>query len=103
MILHAFLGIQPLPFEFGNKSSFWKKNLQNWENTGLFWIGKQPVFGSKIGKIKSLHVDVTVWIMISWLLMKPADLYLHCFKEGISFLKSYSTVLLLDQIRYMVI
>ena len=30
------------------------KNLQNWENTDLFWIGKQPVFGCKIGKIKSL-------------------------------------------------
>ena len=28
------------------------KNLQNWENTGLFLIGKQPVFCFKIGKIK---------------------------------------------------
>ena len=46
----------PVPFEFVKKSQenphVGKKNLQNWENTGLFWIGKQPVFGCKIGKIK---------------------------------------------------
>ena len=32
------------------------KNYKNWENTGPFRIGKQPVFGCKIGKIKSLEV-----------------------------------------------
>ena len=32
-----------------------KKKLQNWENAGLFLIWKQPVFGCKIGKIKSLE------------------------------------------------
>ena len=42
-----------MPLELIN-SSGWKKNLQNWEITGLFWIGKQPVFDCKIGKIKSL-------------------------------------------------
>ena len=36
------------------KSSGWEKNRQNWNNTGLFLIGKQPVFGCKIRKIKSL-------------------------------------------------
>ena len=54
----AIFGIQPVPFEIGNTSqlcsSDWEKNLRNCENTGLFWIGKQPVFGCKIGKIKSL-------------------------------------------------
>ena len=46
-----------MPFEFGNKLANPNKIL--WENTGLFWIGKQPVFGCKIGKIKSLntHID----------------------------------------------
>ena len=39
------------------RSSSWEKNLKNWENTGLFWIGKQPVFGFKIGKIKSLSTE----------------------------------------------
>ena len=37
-----------------NKILRFGKNLQNWKNTGLFWIGKQLVFGCKIGKIKSL-------------------------------------------------
>ena len=32
------------------------KNIKNWENTGLFWTGKQPVFSCKIGKIKSLYL-----------------------------------------------
>ena len=40
-----------------NKTLRLGKNLQNWENTGLFWIGKQPVFGCKIGKIKSLMLE----------------------------------------------
>ena len=51
VILLPFFGIQPVPFEFGNKPNKilrLGKNLQNWENTGLFGIGKQPVFGSKI-------------------------------------------------------
>ena len=42
--------------EFGNKSQL-NPQVQNWKNTGLFWIGKQPVFGCKIGKIKSLNRD----------------------------------------------
>ena len=42
------LGINP------NKILRLGKNLQNWENTGLFSVGKQLVFGCKIGKIKSL-------------------------------------------------
>ena len=40
-----------------NKISGWEKNLQNWENTSLFWIGKQPEFGCKIGNIKSLTAN----------------------------------------------
>ena len=40
------------------KPSSWEKNLQNWEITGLLLIGKQPVFASKIGKIKSLSAHV---------------------------------------------
>ena len=46
-----------MPLEFGNKSlknPQVGKNLQNWKNTGLFRIGKQPVF-CKIGKIKPLY------------------------------------------------
>ena len=44
-----------MPFEFGKLGGKKQipqvgKNLQSWENTGLFWIGKQPVFGCKIGK-----------------------------------------------------
>ena len=54
VILSPFFGKQPVPFEFVKKipikPSGWEKNLQNWENTGLFWIGKLPVFGCKIGK-----------------------------------------------------
>ena len=42
-------------FEFGTNLQVGEKNLQNWENTGLFWIGKQPVLGCKIGYIKSLY------------------------------------------------
>ena len=45
-----------MPLEFGknlNKIARLGKNLQNWENPGLFWIGKQSVFCCKIGKIKS--------------------------------------------------
>ena len=30
------------------------KNLQNWEDKGIYQIWKQPVFGCKIGIIKSL-------------------------------------------------
>ena len=33
--------------------------------------------------IKSSHVALkTVWIQISWLLKKPADLDLHCLQES---------------------
>ena len=33
--------------------------------------------------IMSSHVALkTVWIMISWLLQKPADLDLHCLQES---------------------
>ena len=52
VILLPFVWIQSVPFEFGNMSG-WEKILQNRENTGLFWIGKQPVFGCKIGKTLS--------------------------------------------------
>ena len=55
-------GIQPVPFELGNKSQL---NPQVGKKiskigkihlyTNLFRIGKQPVFGCKIGKIKSLE------------------------------------------------
>ena len=41
-----------MPIDFGknpNKILSLGKNLQNWENTGLLWIGKQPV--------KSLYED----------------------------------------------
>ena len=31
----------------------------------------------------------TVWILISWLLMKPADLDLHCFQKRYSILEKY--------------
>ena len=38
--------------------------------------------------LKWIHyVDEIVWILISWLHWKPADLYLHCFyKKGYFFL-----------------
>ena len=39
------------------------KNIKHWENTGIFWIGKQPVFGWKIGKIKSLWLNMKMTII----------------------------------------
>ena len=30
-----------------------------------------------------------VWILISWLHQKPADLDLHCFQKSIKFLKKF--------------
>ena len=57
----AFLGKQPVHLEFGNKSNKilrLGKNLQKWDNTGLFGIGKQSIFGCKIGKIISLEIMV---------------------------------------------
>ena len=57
----AFFGYSLCLLNFGvnpNKILRLGKNLQNWANTGLFWIGMQPVFGCKIGKIKSLMVHV---------------------------------------------
>ena len=58
----AFLGIQPVPVDFGknpNKILRLGKKSPNWENTGLFWIGKQ-LFDCKIGKIKSLAVLILI-------------------------------------------
>ena len=60
----AFFGYSLCLLNLGinsNKSSGWEKILQNWENTGLFWIGKQTVFGYKIDKIKSLYMDVYIY------------------------------------------
>ena len=57
-ILLSFLGYSLCLLNFGinpNEILRLGKNLQNWENTDLFWIGKQPVFGCKIGEIKSLE------------------------------------------------
>ena len=64
----AFFLIQPVPFELGinpNKILRLGKNLQHWETTGLFWIGKQPVFGCKIGKTKSLVGNMSGYRCVS--------------------------------------
>ena len=45
-------------------------------------------------------ISKTVWILISWLLMKPADLDLHCFQMRWNFEKVISTLCLLGQIFY---
>ena len=34
---------------------------KNWGKYEPFWIGKQPVFSCKLGKIKSLHPNVVVY------------------------------------------
>ena len=48
-----------------------------------------PLTGTNVKLIKfyiiitSSHVALkTVWILISWLLKKPADLDIHCFQES---------------------
>ena len=61
-----------MPKVFGNKSQLnpqvEKKTLQNWENTGLFLVGKQPVFGCKIGKIKSGYArPIPLWAFVTLL------------------------------------
>ena len=47
------LGINP------NKNLRLEKKSPKFGNTGLIWIGKQPLFGCKVGKINSLwtHSD----------------------------------------------
>ena len=60
-----------VPFHSGQV----KKNLTQFRTSN--WI------------ILNLHVVwKTVWILISWLLQKPADLDLHCFQLGL-YLFSY--------------
>ena len=53
------LGISPI------KSSDWGKISKFGENIALFWIGKQPVFSCKIGKIKSLSTNKNILALIS--------------------------------------
>ena len=53
----ACFGMQSVPLEFGNKSPKNPHVGKKYPKLGKYWpiwIEKQPVFGCKIGKIKSL-------------------------------------------------
>ena len=63
MILLPTLGYSLCLLNLGinrNKILRLGKNIKSWENTDLFWIVMQPVFGCKIGKIKSLFAKLFV-------------------------------------------
>ena len=60
----AYFGKQPLPFKsFGIiqlfPSQVLRKNDQNWENIGHFWIGNREKIGCKIDQIKSLPANLS--------------------------------------------
>ena len=54
------------------------------ENFNLLVLGQvQNLYNVNNFFIMSSHVALkTVWILISWLLQKPADLDLHCLQES---------------------
>ena len=53
-----------MPFKFGNKS-YWEKISKIGKILAFFSIGKQPVFGCTIGKIKSLAEQTSLCLI--WL------------------------------------
>ena len=69
-----------VPFHSGQVENFNLLVLGQVQN--LYKINKILCFISLL-TIMSSHVALkTVWILISWLLQKPADLDLHCLQES---------------------
>ena len=69
-----------VPFHSGQVENFNLLVLGQVQN--LYKINKILCFISLL-TIMSSHVALkTVWILISWLFQKPADLDLHCLQES---------------------
>ena len=69
-----------VPFHSGQVEIFNLLVLEQVQN--LYKVNKMLYFIFRLITVILLVALKTVWILISWLLQKPADLDLHCLQES---------------------